>query len=254
MGCAEPFSERIEEGAVPIENNSNREWKSGWLMVPENRGSHPSNTIEIPFILTKVVDSLRLSDVPVLIMSGGPGNASLHMANGTIYSSWGKRMDLLVMDQRGTQRCLPTLQCREVDSLRIQGLKNGLSGEALDSLKLEAVKQCHTRLTNNGIDLNGYNTLESVEDIEALRKSLMIDQMILYGMSYSCNLMTTYAQKYPQHTRALILDSPLPHQANYDEDAFANIDRTLKNIIDYYGSKPARPGALEQEWGAGGGY
>ncbi|NNF32938.1 MAG: alpha/beta fold hydrolase [Saprospiraceae bacterium] len=234
LGCAEPFSERIIESSIPLENNSNREWRSGWLSAPENRSNPTSYAIEIPFILTKADSSIRVSDIPVLIMSGGPGNASLHMANGTIYSPWGKTRDLLVMDQRGTTRCKPSLACPEIDSMRIKGMKDGFGQNSLDSLKLVAVEKCYNRLTASGVDLNGYHTLESVEDIEALRKLLEIDQLILYGMSYSCNLMAAYAQKYPQHTKALILDSPLPHQANYDEDAFYSTDNILKNLIQYY--------------------
>jgi len=234
MGCTDTFSERIIDDPVPIENNSNRKWKSGWLVVPENRSNPSSNQIEIPFILTKADSSMRISDIPVLIMSGGPGNASLHMANGTIYSPWGKTRDLLIMDQRGTTRCNPSLACPEIDSMRIEGLNLGLVRNTMDSLKLLAVETCYNRLNAEGVDLNGYNTLESVEDIEALRRLLKLDQLILYGMSYSCNLVATYAQEYPQHTKALILDSPLPHQANYDEDAFSSTDNSLRNLIKYY--------------------
>lgn len=228
----------IIEKPVPKKNNTDRSWNEGWLAVPENRKTKESNTIELPFVLSKVADSLKNDDTPVLIMSGGPGNGSLHMANGSVYTAWGKTRDLLVLEQRGTILAKPSLTCPEIDSLRIRGLKKGIYGKSLDSMKLVGTKLCYDRLIANNIDLNGYNTLESVEDIEALRKSLKLNKLILYGMSYSCNLMATYAQKYPQNVKALILDSPLPHQSNHDEEVYQNIDSTLVNVVNHYsGSK-----------------
>ncbi|MCG8332790.1 MAG: alpha/beta hydrolase [Chitinophagales bacterium] len=219
---------------VPIENTSSRTWISGWISVPENRTENSSNLIKLPFIYSKAPDSLRKMNVPVLIMSGGPGNSSLHMANGVVNTAWGEKRDVFVFEQRGTRYAEPSLTCPEVDSLRIYGLVNGLWGDSLRQLKMQGVQACYKRLVSQNIDLNGYNTLETVEDIEALRKVLKIDKMILYGMSYSCNLMTAYAQTYPKNTAALILDSPLPHQVNYDEEAYRNIDSILIRITDYY--------------------
>lgn len=245
LSCAYYNSESaIIDKAVPLENRTERQWEEGWLAVPENRKIKGSNTIELPFVLSKVHDSLKNDDAPVLIMSGGPGNGSLHMANGSPNTSWGKNRDLLVMEQRGTLRSNPSLMCPELDSLRIQGLKAGLYGKALDSLKSKATSLCYERLTTDGIDLNGYHTLESVEDIEALRSLLQLDQLILYGMSYSCNLMSAYARKYPQHVKAVILDSPLPHQSNHDEEVHQNIDSTLVKVIRRYKGN----GTLYDQW------
>jgi len=229
---------------VPRENKTDRAWDQGWLMVPENRKMNSSNTIELPFVLSRVADSLKIEDTPVLIMSGGPGNGSLHMANGSVYTSWGKTRNLLVLEQRGTLKTEPSLKCPEIDSLINLGLRNGLYGEELGKLKMKGTKMCYERLTAQGIDLNGYNTLESVEDIEDLRKNLKLDQLILYGMSYSCNLMATYAQKYPQNVKALILDSPLPHESNHDEEVYQNLDSTLVRIIKRY----SRSDTLYDNW------
>lgn len=229
----ERSTELIHE-SVPIKNNSNRAWIEGWLSVDENRLELKSNLIKIPFILSKAPDSLKESDAPILIMSGGPGNSSLHMANGIVNTPWGQTRDIIIMEQRGTFYAKPSLVCPEIDSLRILGLKNGLWGKALDSLKMLSVEKCFIRLKDQGINLDGYNTLESLEDIEELRKALNLDKFILYGMSYSCNLMKAYARTYPSNVKALILDSPLPHEVNYDEEAFKNIDNTLIKLVKYY--------------------
>ncbi|PIA77651.1 hypothetical protein BFR04_09440 [Gaetbulibacter sp. 4G1] len=219
---------------VPIKNKTERIWKQGWISVEENRIKDSSNLIELPFILSKIPEIKKDSGIPILIMSGGPGNSSLNMANGIVSTKWGKKKDIIVLEQRGTIHSKPSLICQEIDSLRIYGLKKGLYGKLLDSLKTIGIRMCYERLTAQNIDLNGYNTLESIEDIEELRKALKLDRMILYGISYSCNLMTAYAQTYPKNVEALILDSPLPHIVNYDEEAFRNIDSTLMKILKKY--------------------
>ena len=245
FSCKEKiYNVEIIENEVPIENSTDRTWREGWLAVPENRKAKSTNTIEIPFVLSKVADSLKNDDTAVLIMSGGPGNGSLHMANGSVYTSWGKTRDLLVMEQRGTMRSKPALMCPEIDSLRIMGLKGGMYGKGLDSLKMVATSLCYDKFITEGVDLNGYNTLESVEDIEDLRQSLNLNKLILYGMSYSCNLMAAYAQKYPQHVKALILDSPLPHESDHDEEVYQNIDSTLVKVIKRFKGRAT----LYDEW------
>lgn len=224
---------RLIDSPVPLANTTDRAWRQGWLYVPENRLAKNANTIELPFIFSLSNDSLK-NGPPVLIMSGGPGNSSLHMANGVVNTPWGRTRDVLVMEQRGTKQAKPALNCPEIDSMRILGLKQGLWGAALDSMSLAGTKACYDRLINQSVDLNGYNTLESTADMEALRQALQLDQLILYGMSYSCNLMTAYAQQYPEHVAGMILDSPLPHHTHYDSEAYQNIDSTLKQIIGHY--------------------
>ncbi|MDH3245187.1 MAG: alpha/beta hydrolase, partial [Saprospiraceae bacterium] len=219
--------------AVPLQNETDREWIQGWLSVPENRGIKNSRTIELPFVLSKVPDSLKSVNSTVLIMSGGPGNSSLHMANGFTRSKVGSSGDVLVMDQRGTFYAKPYLNCPEIDSARIQGIKNAFFGQKLHRLHLEAVQDCYKRWITDGADLDGYNTLESAQDIEDLRNLLSIDQLILYGMSYSCKLMSAYAMTYPDRVRAMILDSPLPHESNYDEEAWAAIDGVFRAVLNY---------------------
>ena len=245
--CGQPLPEQLPAGpvekpdaglideAIPLENKTDRVWKQGWLEVPENRFAVDGRTIKVPFGLSYVADSLRVDSLPpILIMSGGPGNSSLHMLNGSVYTPWGKAHDLLVLEQRGTRYAEPCLNCPEVDSMRWLGMEQRLSTEAMYQLKQEALAQCHQRLTAGGVDLAGYHTLATVADIEALRQTLDLDQLILYGMSYSCNLMSAYARTYPERVAALIVDSPLPHQSNYEEEAFWNVDHTLQALLLHY--------------------
>ncbi len=52
------------------------------------------------------------------------------------------------------------------------------------------------------------------------------------GISYSGGLMMVVLQKYPQHIRSLVLDSPLPEFVNIDEQELANFNEALTAVLD----------------------
>ena len=96
---------------------------------------------------------------------------------------------------------------------------------------LTAVRECREKLIKDGIDLSAYNTDESAADIEDLRRLLHIDSLNLMGISYSGGLMMAVLQKYPEHIRSLILDSPLPEFVNIDEQELANFNEALTSVL-----------------------
>ena len=55
-----------------------------------------------------------------------------------------------------------------------------------------------------------YSTADSVADIEAIRRAGGYEKLVLYGTSYGTKLAELYAQAYPQHVEALVLDSVVP--------------------------------------------
>ena len=69
-----------------------------------------------------------------------------------------------------------------------------------------------------GIDLDGYNTDETVSDIQDLLSVLEIDSVNLFGGSYGGGLMLAVLKKQFARIRSLVLDSPLPTFAPINED------------------------------------
>jgi pimeloyl-ACP methyl ester carboxylesterase len=55
-----------------------------------------------------------------------------------------------------------------------------------------------------------YSTATHAEDLEAVRQSLGIDKIALYGVSYGTKLAMAYALAHPDHVERLLLDSVLP--------------------------------------------
>jgi pimeloyl-ACP methyl ester carboxylesterase len=55
-----------------------------------------------------------------------------------------------------------------------------------------------------------YSTRDHADDIDAVRASLGVDKIGLYGVSYGTKLSLAYALGYPTHVERLILDSVVP--------------------------------------------
>ena len=55
-------------------------------------------------------------------------------------------------------------------------------------------------------DLEYYGTRQAVEDLEAVRTHLGVEQMTLYGESYGTQFVQTYAAAHPDRVAALIVD------------------------------------------------
>lgn len=54
-------------------------------------------------------------------------------------------------------------------------------------------------------ELKENNTQELVKDIERLREKLNLDKIILFGGSWGTTLSLTYAEKYPENVKAMVL-------------------------------------------------
>jgi pimeloyl-ACP methyl ester carboxylesterase len=132
----------------------------------------------------------------VVALAGGPGQAVLPLAEfiaRAIAPALGTR-DLLLFDQRGTGAS---------DPLSCQALSGAASAEsAPDPGSL--VSRCAREL---GPARGDFTTRESVADIEALRQAGGYEKLVLYGTSYGTKVALQYAERYPQHTEALVLDS-----------------------------------------------
>ena len=91
------------------------------------------------------------------------------------------------------------------------------------------------RLAKEGIDFNGYNTNEIAADINDLANVLEIEEYNLLTISYSTKIAQVLIRDYPEKIRSVVMDSPLPLEASYDEES-------VKNLLYLYGVPPRRSG------------
>jgi pimeloyl-ACP methyl ester carboxylesterase len=131
----------------------------------------------------------------VVALAGGPGQAALPLSEfiaQAIAPALGSR-DLLVFDQRGT------------------GTSNPLNCPALEVFSALSAGQLFEECASEiGPARGAFTTAESVQDIEALRQAGGYEKLVLYGTSYGTKVALDYAEAYPEHVEALVLDSVVP--------------------------------------------
>lgn len=219
---------RIEPSDCIFQPDGHLKTRCGYLVVPENRSRPQGTTIKLPFIYVESNNPSKRPD-PVLFTGGGPGLSSLHPVTSIGRRSLLRNRDYIAFEQRGTHFAQPNLECEGLgQSIQRATLEHSSVDEAVSA----AIRQCRANLTQQGIDLSAYNTDESAADIEDLRRLLQIDSLNLMGISYSGGLMMAVLQKYPDHIRSLILDSPLPEFVNIDEQELANFNQVLTSVLD----------------------
>ncbi len=130
----------------------------------------------------------------VLALAGGPGQAALPHAEDLariIAPALGTR-DLLVFDQRGT------------------GASDPLSCSAFEEPTASEAAAYSACAADIGPARGDFTTAESVNDIEALRRAAGYEKLVLYGTSYGTKVALEYAERFPTHVEALVLDSVVP--------------------------------------------
>lgn len=218
----------------------------GFLVVRENRLAPDSNTIKIHLTIFRS-DSNDAANEPVLYLTGGPGaetaaaielfeNAAMDPSIQFYREEFGGNRDIIVVDQRGTNRSIPSLYCsQELGPVAPDAYGMGFHAAANERVAL--LRQCQDRLIAEGIDLSGYNTMENASDIRDLVTALGLNQVDMYCVSYGTRLCFFIMRRSPEIIRSVVLDSVLPPEINPFE---AEVDGTLYALDAFYAAAAAQ--------------
>lgn len=172
----------------------------------------------------------------VLALAGGPGQAAtvaitdrpairntlLRAFAGTAGSH-----DFVVFDQRGTRRSgyLSCVPARARPPRPSGGPLAAVAGAP------EQTRRCARKL---GARRAFYTTFDSVEDIEAARRAIGVDQLTLFGVSYGTKVAVAYARRYPSQVERLVLDSVLDRDGPdlFSRDSIAALPRVLGGVCE----------------------
>jgi len=143
---------------------------------------------------------------------GGPGDGAakyIVMAETIFTPTLIERFDLVGMDPRGMEnssqvRCTMPVITPETTLFP----KNEQQFQQLLKHNREVGLNC---LDKAGDLVQHMDTVNVARDHEALRLALRENKINWLGISYGTQLAANYAQLYPTHTRAMILDAPLEH-------------------------------------------
>jgi pimeloyl-ACP methyl ester carboxylesterase len=162
----------------------------------------------------------------LVINPGGPGASGADAALGlalTLPTEVLNRFDIVGFDPRGVGLSTP-VECISDDlKERIVAAEPRPTTDAqLDdafALTRQVAEGCAKEY---GDALGTFNTVDTARDMDRLRQSLGDDKLTYLGYSYGTTLGSTYAELFPDKTRALVLDGAVDPDTDPKTDAEAS--------------------------------
>jgi pimeloyl-ACP methyl ester carboxylesterase len=193
----------------------------GWLSVAENPQDPTGRQIKL-FVARVAAVSEHARPDPLFLLAGGPGLAATTFYTGVapVFERIRRDRDIVLVDQRGTGAS-HALNCPEdadpdtTDSPARIAAQARVCLEALD--KQAAVAD--------------YTTSLAVRDLDAVRGALGYPAINLYGGSYGTRVAQQYLRRYPDHTRAVILDGVVPPQMTLGASLALDAQSALQRIF-----------------------
>jgi pimeloyl-ACP methyl ester carboxylesterase len=182
------------------------------LAVPRD-WAHPSaGTIELSLRRVRATDpAARIGSL--LINPGGPGESAVNQFSDlvdTVSKSLRKKFDVVAFDPRGVGQSTPV---RCVDDATIERL-TGEDPVPTDPPENSAVIRGDRTLAaacerKSGELLPFVGTRDVARDMDAIRAAVGDRKLTYLGFSYGTALGAMYADIFPQHVRAMVLDGPV---------------------------------------------
>jgi len=204
--CAQIRSGTLKIKPYTFENNKKEKVDAefGTLFVPENRSDPESNLIELAFVRFK--STAKNPGPPIVYLAGGPGGSGIGTARGSrfpLFMALREIADVIAFDQRGTGFSKPNLSC--INRLALPLDVPPTREAAIKELR-ENSSDCAFYWRNvQRVDLTGYNTNESADDLEDLRKALGANQISLWSISYGTHLAFATMRRHPKSIHRAIL-------------------------------------------------
>ena len=172
--------------------------------VPEKHGTANGNKVQLAVARAKAVSPK--GNPPIVYLAGGPGGSAISAANAgytkALLQKLHKHHDLVFMDQRGTGRSKPSLRFPSETGLPDRFFADAeVARDYFRQLQRKAMEH----FKGEGVDFTAYNSVESADDLEALRKALGEEKLILLGFSYGTHLGLTMLKRHPESVEKAVL-------------------------------------------------
>src|SRR3984885_5247542 len=201
--------------------------RCGVLTVPEDRSRPGGATIDLSVAVVPALNR-RAAAAPLFLLAGGPGQSatSMYTSLAAAFARVNRNHDIVLVDQRGTGKSSP-LTCDYPDDWQA-------TSDLLPALR-QATLAC---LRKYGDRVRFYTSSAAVADLAAVRESLEMPGIDLYGSSYGTRVAQLYMRRYPRSVHAVILDGvTYPEQAIGPETPLDG-QRALDLIVKRCGDSP----------------
>lgn len=242
MGASGAHLTLAQEGVPSYETtecpfNAAANVECGFVTVREDRSAPESGTIRIATVILEG----DVTDAPVMLLSGGPGEITTPSAGviGSVFQGIVGGRTLILFDQRGVGRSEPALNCPEWIETQLELLAPETTPEEVLVENNAALVACANRLEAEGINLDAYNSLENAADVADIVTALGYDQVNLMGVSYGSLLAQHVLRDYPEVVRAAVIDSVLPLDASFFVGTSDTATAAFQRLFDECAADPA---------------
>ena len=179
----------------------------GHLWVPENRQNNSDHLIQLAFVRLKSSAAAPLS--PIVFLSGGPGIPATVMARVPVYYELFERLrqvgDVILLDQRGSGMSSPNLNdCPTDGKFPVDAFA---SREKFVHALARVTGNCSWYWRSKGVDVTAYNTEESADDVDDLRRALGAGKISILGHSYGAELGLSVIRRHGDSVDRAVLAS-----------------------------------------------
>ena len=173
----------------------------------------------------------------LLVNPGGPGASGIDLARAAtsfLPDAVLDRFDVLGWDPRGVGASSPIDCGPRLDYLFSGDTSPDDAAEwsALDDVSQRFAKDCGAR--TDAELLAHISTMETVRDMERIRRSLGEDQISYLGFSYGTVLGALYATLYPDRVRAMVLDGAVDPTLSAMESATQQAEGLERGLEEFF--------------------
>ena len=199
-----PGTLEIERRTYEVSSGQSIEAEFGLLSVPENRSRADSRTIQIAFV--RLPAEPGADGPPLVYLEGGPGQSIIATLNrpGAL-RRWTPLLahgDVVLLDQRGVGYSRPSLGFLWQGDTPVNMFRT--AADARPPLA-EQARIAAEHFRGRGVDLSGYTTVESADDVNDLRVALGAETINLFGFSYGTHLGLAVIRRHGGHVENAIL-------------------------------------------------
>lgn len=212
--------------------------RCGRITVPENWSRPGGRTITLSVAIVSAASTAKKSD-PIVWLAGGPGDDAITEIPMALAGKLNADRDVIFMSQRGTYTAKPKLTCDPVDRWAEATLDMPYDAPQTGRAYSAATIACRKELLARTQDLGAYNSLESADDIEALRDALHIDKWNVYGISYGTDLALTYMKQHPGGIRSVAIDGVFPPPLAGGVSSWTSAGEGINAIFKACGEQPS---------------
>jgi pimeloyl-ACP methyl ester carboxylesterase len=180
------------------------------LLVPFDYGRPDGRRFSLPVIRLPAADPSRRIGA-LVVNPGGPGGSGVQYAlgaRGEFPAAVRARFDIVGFDPRGVGASEPALTCMTGPELDQYFATDDEPANAAQLAEVVRQSQLYAaRCEQRSAALLPYvGTQNAARDLDVLRSALGESQLTYLGKSYGTYLGAWYAQLFPSHVRALVLD------------------------------------------------